>query len=81
MKKAMMCVEIKGPLSFPGGLLSEAINNHLFDLGLTCLDRGGSDNIVPAKLSSAPSATDDVIVLGRIVWINELLAPAGGAAE
>ncbi len=81
MHQARMALEIDGLDLLPRRLLAENLSSHLVDLGLTCVDHGFSDDIVPTNLSLTPGTLDDVVVIGRLVGINKFFAPALDATE
>ncbi|WP_127524658.1 hypothetical protein [Mesorhizobium sp. Z1-4] len=56
-------------------VFAERLSGRLFDLGLAVSKKGFTNNGDSANLPSAPGAGDYVIVLGRIVGIDEFVTP------
>lgn len=81
MNQAQMVLVVDGLSFLPLGLLAESLERNLIDLGLSCFDGRLADNVVSPDLVLTASASNDVVVLGRLVGINELFAPALGAAK
>lgn len=81
--KAGMAIEIDGLFVFPIELdgLAKNIGDHLTHLGLSCVHKRLTDNIVPSDFPLAPSALNNVVVLGRIVWKDKVCTATLSAAK
>jgi hypothetical protein len=75
MDIAGMALRIDGPHSFPVRLLAKAIDDQLIDFGLSCIDHDVADSVVPSDLSLTARATDNVVIFGRLVWVDKIDAP------
>jgi hypothetical protein len=73
MIKARLALSVEH--SLPIRLLAKNLNSHLVDFGLACLHRGVPNDIVAPDLPLAPGASDDVVILGRIVGKTKTSLP------
>ncbi|HWK96163.1 MAG TPA: hypothetical protein VNR39_12145 [Pseudolabrys sp.] len=82
MIKAGLALEIdRNNALFPVGLFAENLGRNLVDLGLACVYQSKPDDVISSDLPFAARTRDDVVVVGRLVWENELNAPAFNATE